>query len=105
MTAEHWNFLCCKKIGVNYLTDVVVRVTSYRELAYQIAEQFRVLGKPLGLRDCIIVGGMGKTATTENWSGQGCWCEDAPASFTAGYQSQLDSAHHADSPAVCQQTW
>ncbi|XP_039984036.1 probable ATP-dependent RNA helicase DDX49 isoform X2 [Xiphias gladius] len=29
-----------------------------RELAYQIAEQFRVLGKPLGLRDCIIVGGM-----------------------------------------------
>lgn len=35
--------------------------TSTRELAYQIAEQFRVLGKPLGLRDCIIVGGMGKT--------------------------------------------
>lgn len=34
--------------------------TSTRELAYQIAEQFRVLGKPLGLRDCIIVGGMGK---------------------------------------------
>lgn len=34
--------------------------TSSRELAYQIAEQFRVLGKPLGLRDCIIVGGMGK---------------------------------------------
>ncbi|XP_038633900.1 probable ATP-dependent RNA helicase DDX49 [Scyliorhinus canicula] len=29
-----------------------------RELAYQIAEQFRVLGKPLGLRDCVIVGGM-----------------------------------------------
>uniref|UniRef100_A0A7N8X0L6 RNA helicase n=1 Tax=Mastacembelus armatus TaxID=205130 RepID=A0A7N8X0L6_9TELE len=33
-----------------------------RELAYQIAEQFRVLGKPLGLRDCIIVGGMGSIA-------------------------------------------
>lgn len=39
-------------------TDYVVM--SCRELAYQIAEQFRVLGKPLGLRDCIIVGGMGK---------------------------------------------
>lgn len=38
-------------------------MTSRRELAYQIAEQFRVLGKPLGLRDCIVVGGMGKTAT------------------------------------------
>lgn len=36
-----------------------VNVMSCRELAYQIAEQFRVLGKPLGLRDCIIVGGMG----------------------------------------------
>ncbi|XP_062868687.1 probable ATP-dependent RNA helicase DDX49 isoform X1 [Trichomycterus rosablanca] len=29
-----------------------------RELAYQIAEQFRVLGKPMGLKDCIVVGGM-----------------------------------------------
>lgn len=36
---------------------------SCRELAYQIAEQFRVLGKPLGLKDCIIVGGMGKNST------------------------------------------
>uniref|UniRef100_A0A8C7IJ27 RNA helicase n=2 Tax=Oncorhynchus TaxID=8016 RepID=A0A8C7IJ27_ONCKI len=34
-------------------------LTPTRELAYQIAEQFRVLGKPMGLRDCIIVGGMG----------------------------------------------
>nr|XP_023699294.1 probable ATP-dependent RNA helicase DDX49 [Paramormyrops kingsleyae] len=33
-------------------------LTPTRELAYQIAEQFRVLGKPLALRDCIIVGGM-----------------------------------------------
>ncbi|XP_062306525.1 probable ATP-dependent RNA helicase DDX49 [Osmerus eperlanus] len=33
-------------------------LTPTRELAYQIAEQFRVFGKPLGLRDCIIVGGM-----------------------------------------------
>eukprot|EP00061_Rhincodon_typus_P009494 g33051.t1 len=29
-----------------------------RELAYQIAEQFRVLGKPLGLKDCVVVGGI-----------------------------------------------
>ncbi|XP_078279996.1 putative ATP-dependent RNA helicase DDX49 isoform X2 [Rhinoraja longicauda] len=29
-----------------------------RELAYQIAEQFRVLGKPLSLKDCVVVGGM-----------------------------------------------
>uniref|UniRef100_A0A667Z2V0 RNA helicase n=1 Tax=Myripristis murdjan TaxID=586833 RepID=A0A667Z2V0_9TELE len=36
-------------------------LTPTRELAYQIAEQFRVLGKPLGLRDCIIVGGMGNS--------------------------------------------
>lgn len=31
-----------------------------RELAYQIAEQFRVLGKPLGLKDCVVVGGLGE---------------------------------------------
>ncbi|XP_039558420.1 probable ATP-dependent RNA helicase DDX49 [Passer montanus] len=31
---------------------------SPRELAYQIAEQFRVLGKPLGLKDCVVVGGL-----------------------------------------------
>lgn len=37
-------------------------LTPTRELAYQIAEQFRVLGKPLGLRDCIIVGGMDMVA-------------------------------------------
>ncbi|ROL44087.1 putative ATP-dependent RNA helicase DDX49 [Anabarilius grahami] len=33
-------------------------LTPTRELAYQIAEQFRAFGKPLGLKDCIIVGGM-----------------------------------------------
>ncbi|XP_008330306.1 putative ATP-dependent RNA helicase DDX49 [Cynoglossus semilaevis] len=37
-------------------------LTPTRELAYQIAEQFRVLGKPLGLRDCIVVGGMDMVA-------------------------------------------
>ncbi|XP_068090300.1 probable ATP-dependent RNA helicase DDX49 [Hyperolius riggenbachi] len=37
-------------------------ITPTRELAYQIAEQFRVLGKPLGLKDCIIVGGMNMVA-------------------------------------------
>ncbi|PWA21177.1 hypothetical protein CCH79_00009371 [Gambusia affinis] len=40
-------------------------LTPTRELAYQIAEQFRVLGKPLGLRDCIVVGGMEKETSTE----------------------------------------
>ncbi|XP_063056763.1 probable ATP-dependent RNA helicase DDX49 [Engraulis encrasicolus] len=37
-------------------------LTPTRELAYQIAEQFRVLGKPLGLKDVIIVGGMDMVA-------------------------------------------
>ncbi|OWK51301.1 putative ATP-dependent RNA helicase DDX49 [Lonchura striata] len=30
-------------------------LTPTRELAYQIAEQFRVLGKPLGLKDCVVL--------------------------------------------------
>ncbi|CAF0993564.1 unnamed protein product [Adineta steineri] len=33
-------------------------LTPTRELAYQIADQFRVFGKPLGLKDCVITGGM-----------------------------------------------
>lgn len=43
-----------------------------RELAYQIAEQFRVLGKPLGLKDCVVVGGLGE------------WSEPPPGPGAAG---------------------
>ncbi|CAN9500345.1 unnamed protein product [Ophioblennius macclurei] len=45
-------------------------LTPTRELAYQIAEQFRVLGKPLGLRDCIIVGGMDMVTQASELSNQ-----------------------------------
>lgn len=45
-------------------------LTPTRELAYQIAEQFRVLGKPLGLRDCIVVGGMDMVAQALELSNQ-----------------------------------
>lgn len=31
-----------------------------RELAYQIADQFRVFGKHIGLKDMVIVGGIGR---------------------------------------------
>ncbi|CAH1173797.1 unnamed protein product [Phaedon cochleariae] len=33
-------------------------LTPTRELAYQIADQFAVIGKPMNLRHCVIVGGM-----------------------------------------------
>ncbi|KAI8139806.1 P-loop containing nucleoside triphosphate hydrolase protein [Fennellomyces sp. T-0311] len=36
-------------------------LTPTRELAFQIAEQFRVLGRGIGLKDCIVVGGMDMT--------------------------------------------
>lgn len=29
-----------------------------RELAYQISDQFRVLGKPIGLKEAVIIGGL-----------------------------------------------
>ena len=32
-------------------------LTPTRELAYQIADQFRVIGKPIGVRDVVVVGG------------------------------------------------
>ena len=31
----------------------------FRELAFQIAEQFNVLGKPIGVRVSVITGGLG----------------------------------------------
>ena len=36
---------------------VVLSVT--RELVLQIADQFRSLGKPIGLKDCVVIGGVG----------------------------------------------
>ncbi|KAI8376703.1 P-loop containing nucleoside triphosphate hydrolase protein [Choanephora cucurbitarum] len=33
-------------------------LTPTRELAFQIAEQFRVLGKGMGIKECVVVGGM-----------------------------------------------
>lgn len=57
----YYIYIYIDMFGVLKLTMHAVFGTCSRELAYQIAEQFRVLGKPLGLRDCIIVGGMGKT--------------------------------------------
>ncbi|KAI8994521.1 P-loop containing nucleoside triphosphate hydrolase protein [Pilobolus umbonatus] len=33
-------------------------LTPTRELAFQIAEQFRVLGKGVGVKECVVVGGM-----------------------------------------------
>lgn len=35
-------------------------VTPTRELAFQISEQFALLGKPINVRTAVIVGGMGK---------------------------------------------
>lgn len=36
-------------------------ITPTRELAYQIAEQFRVFGNHIGLKDTVVVGGIGKS--------------------------------------------
>lgn len=35
-------------------------LTPTRELAFQISEQFNVLGKPVGVRVTVITGGLGK---------------------------------------------
>ena len=39
------------------LTFFIVYI--FRELAFQIAEQFNVLGKPIGVRVSVITGGLG----------------------------------------------
>ena len=35
-------------------------VLTFRELVYQIADQFRVFGSHIGLKDAVIVGGIGE---------------------------------------------
>lgn len=40
-------------------------LTPTRELAFQIAEQFRVLGKGMGVKECVVVGGMGTLDTEQ----------------------------------------
>ena len=37
----------------------------FRELAFQIAEQFNVLGKPIGVRVTVITGGLGNCVPSE----------------------------------------
>lgn len=37
-------------------------LTPTRELAYQIGDQFSIIGKPLNLRQCVIVGGIDRVA-------------------------------------------
>jgi superfamily II DNA/RNA helicase len=49
-----------KRLEWNWKWTVVFKKVINRELAYQIAEQFRVLGKGMGVKECIVVGGMGK---------------------------------------------
>ena len=41
-----------------YVSGLLYLVTAGRELAYQIADQFRVLGKPIGLKEAVIIGGL-----------------------------------------------
>ena len=40
----------------------------HRELAYQIADQFRVLGKPINIKDCVITGGVEMTVQASQLS-------------------------------------
>lgn len=45
-------------------------VTPTRELAFQIAEQFRVFGKPVGLRVTVVVGGVDQLSQTQELATQ-----------------------------------
>lgn len=40
----------------------------YRELAFQIAEQFRVLGKSINVKECVVVGGLGMVCMRTSFS-------------------------------------
>ncbi|NXY11618.1 DDX49 helicase, partial [Pteruthius melanotis] len=44
----------CGRLPSNCTLNSMKPLECCRELAYQISEQFRVLGKPLGLKDCVV---------------------------------------------------
>jgi len=55
------NLVCdcaCKKFC--HSTSDHSGLLSTRELAYQIADQFRVFSRPMSYKDCVIVGGVGE---------------------------------------------
>ena len=43
-----------------HIFSVYLPCVNFRELAYQIADQFRVFGRHIGLKDAVIVGGIGE---------------------------------------------
>lgn len=47
-----------KKLSDDPFGIFAVVLTPTRELGIQIAEQFRALGSPISLRDCVVIGGM-----------------------------------------------
>lgn len=64
-SGEHvipWNCvkLACRLLFLECIFDTFKLCIFDRELAYQIADQFRVFGKHIGLKDAVIVGGIGK---------------------------------------------
>ncbi len=48
-----------QKLAVDPYGVYAVVVTPTRELAYQIADQFRAFGRPINLRQTVVVGGVG----------------------------------------------
>ena len=43
-----------------HVINLIFFIFFYRELAFQISEQFQVLGKPMGLKLTVVIGGRGK---------------------------------------------
>ena len=56
--ASKWIFLDLWRF-INVLLIIIINLFS-RELAFQSAEQFQVLGKPIGLKVVVITGGRGR---------------------------------------------
>ena len=54
------NKVCVGQLDKPHIFSVYLSCVKFRELAYQIADQFRVFGRHIGLKDTVIVGGIGE---------------------------------------------
>lgn len=43
-----------------FIFALLTTVFGFRELAFQISEHFQALGKPMGLKVCVVTGGRGE---------------------------------------------
>jgi superfamily II DNA/RNA helicase len=81
---------------------------SLRELAFQIADQFRAFGGPIGLKEAVIVGGLGQficssmsVSPPQGLSSSLCSCKTDPMSLLPHPDALPSTSTQVPTPFIC----